>query len=118
MVALAIGAGAFVALTGCGLPAAPQPPSLELPEPVTDLTALRTGDQVALTWTMPKRDTSKVMLKGDVTARVCRREANAACATIATLQFAPGANATINDALDIIARHTRCSFPTPAQKEH
>lgn len=82
------------------MPAAPQPPSLKLPEPVSNLSARRTGDEVAFTWTMPKSDTSHVTLKGDVTTRLCRRETAAApCATVATLQLAPGANGTFKETL-------------------
>ena len=56
------------------MPGAPLPPSLNLPVPVTDLSAVRTGDQVALTWTMPKKTTDKVLLKGNIAVRVCRNE--------------------------------------------
>ncbi len=55
--------GLCVLLPGCGTPGAPQPPSLNLPAPVEDLSAIRTGDQVALTWTMPRRNTDKTLLK-------------------------------------------------------
>lgn len=82
------------------MPAAPQPPSLKLPTPVNDLNAARTGDEVSLTWTMPRRDTSKVMLKGPIAARVCRRESAAApCDPIANLLFAPGAQAAFTETL-------------------
>ncbi len=47
-------------LAGCGMPGAPQPPSLNLPIPVNDLSAVRTGGEVALTWTMPTKTTAKV----------------------------------------------------------
>ncbi len=78
-------------LAGCGMPGAPLPPSLHLPDPVTDLAAARTGDQVSLTWTMPQRDTDKVLLKGNVTVRVCLRQAaSAPCATVGRLQLRPG----------------------------
>jgi hypothetical protein len=87
-------------LCGCGMPGAPQPPSLNLPDRVTDLSASRAGGQVALTWTMPKRNTDKLLLKGDVQTRVCRKEGNAgACVAAASLTFAPGADATFNDTL-------------------
>ncbi len=94
-------------LAGCGMPAAPQPPSLHLPTPVSDLTANRTGDEVSLAWTMPKRDTSKVVLKPNipVAVRVCRAStmaasaAGSACATAGNLTFAPGASATFTDKL-------------------
>jgi hypothetical protein len=89
---------------GCGMPGAPQPPSLNLPVPVTNLTAVRTGDQVALAWTMPKRTTDKVTLKSPTLSRICRNEPDsktipARCNAAATLQFAPGANASFTDAL-------------------
>lgn len=96
------GGAAFLA--GCGMPAAPQPPSLKLPEPVRDLAASRTGDEVSFSWTMPKRDTSKVTLKADasVAARVCRSEGAASgCTTAANLAFPPGAHATFTEALPV-----------------
>ena len=59
-------------LAGCGMPGAPLPPSLNLPVPVTDLSAVRTGSQVALAWTMPTKTTDKVLLKGNIAVQVCR----------------------------------------------
>jgi hypothetical protein len=59
----------FVA--GCGLASNPQPPTLWLPEPVKDLAATRSGNEVHLHWTMPKQTTDKVALKGDQRAHVC-----------------------------------------------
>jgi hypothetical protein len=100
LAALVAALAATVTLTGCGMPGAPLPPSLNLPVPVTDLSAARTGGQVALTWTMPKKTTDKVLLKGEVSVRVCRNQAGAApCSVASTLQFAPGAGATFNDTL-------------------
>ncbi|HEY1580547.1 MAG TPA: hypothetical protein VGF82_26085 [Terracidiphilus sp.] len=64
-------------LWGCGTPGAPQPPSLNLPEPVRDLSAIRAGDRVTLTWTMPKRNTDRTTIKGDEAARICWREGDA-----------------------------------------
>ena len=51
-------------LAGCGQTGTPQAPSLQLPTPVNDLTANRVGDRVTLTWTMPRRTTDKLPLKG------------------------------------------------------
>lgn len=62
--------GALV--TGCALEAAPMPPSLHIPVPVRDLTARRAGDVVTLSWTMPKRTTDKVLLKGRQRVEICR----------------------------------------------
>ena len=71
-------------LSGCGTPGAPQPPSLNLPTTVDDLSAIRTGNHVVLTWTNPKRNTDKTPLKMDVTARVCRREGSGSCLQVGT----------------------------------
>jgi hypothetical protein len=96
--ALAIGLCAF--LPGCGTPAAPQPPSLNLPDPVADLSAIRTGDRVSLAWTMPKRNTDKTVLKSDVAARICRREGMGTCSQAGTdLSIAPGKPGSFTDAL-------------------
>lgn len=87
-------------LSGCGTPGAPQPPSLNLPEPVQDLSAIRTGNQVALTWTMPKRNTDKTALKADVETRVCRREGSGPCDPAgADLKIAPGKPGSFTDVL-------------------
>lgn len=93
VVALAAG------LAGCGTPGVPLPPSLNLPTPVKDLAAVRAGDQVKLTWTMPRRTTDKVALKGDIAVQVCREEADGPCANAAELHFAPGADGTFTDEL-------------------
>ena len=99
--AAALSAG-FAALlfAGCGMPGAPLPPSLNLPVPVTDLSAVRTGPQVALAWTMPTKTTDKVLLKGNIAVRICRNQTSpSTCSIAATLEFAPGAGATFTDAL-------------------
>jgi hypothetical protein len=90
---------AGLALAGCGTPGAPQPPSLKLPAPVTDLTANRAGNQVTLTWTMPKRTTDKLLLNGNVTARICRKEGTARCDPAGDLSFAPGAEGRFAETL-------------------
>jgi hypothetical protein len=50
---LAIG----ILLAGCGSEGAPQPPSLDLPQPVQDLRASRKGEKVTLDWTQPSQTT-------------------------------------------------------------
>ena len=72
-----MGLGLCALLSGCGTPGAPQPPSLNLPDPVGDLSATRAGNRVTLTWTMPKRNTDRTVINGDVPVRVCRREGDA-----------------------------------------
>jgi hypothetical protein len=58
---------------GCASPGNPRPPSLNLPEIVTDLTAQRIGDQVELHWTTPSRSTDGIDVKGSLTAELCRQ---------------------------------------------
>jgi hypothetical protein len=101
---LAVFAASLLAfLSGCGTPGSPRPPSLDLPDRVTDLSAVRTGNQVSLTWTMPKRNTDKLPLKTDIDARVCRHEGatNLAgeCITAGHTQTAPGADASFAETL-------------------
>lgn len=105
--ALAVGLAALAAaltLSSCGTPGAPQPPSLNLPAPVDDLAAARAGNQVTLTWTMPQKNTDKLLLKGAFTVRICRDAASAsACGTVgllpAVLSFAPKAAGTFTETL-------------------
>jgi len=99
-VELAAVLAAGLLLAGCGMPGAPLPPSLNLPDPVTDLAATRTGDQVSLAWSMPRKNTDKLLLKGNVQVRVCRREGAAdSCASAASLQLAPGADGAFSETL-------------------
>jgi len=92
--------GAALGVAGCGMPGAPLPPSLNLPDRVGDLSAVRSGGQVALTWTMPTKNTDKLLLKGNVAVRVCRNEQGAAgCSAVTTVQLAPGASAAFADSL-------------------
>jgi len=100
---IALAAALVVTLAGCGTPGAPQPPSLNLPDRVTDLSAARVGNQVSLTWTMPKRNTDKLPLKGEIDAQVCRREGEgdtpAACVSAGELQLAPAADGALSETL-------------------
>ncbi len=67
-------AGSLTAgLSGCGTPAAPQPPSLKLPVPAGDLTAVRAGESVTLHWTTPRKTTDRLPIKGPVHAQICRK---------------------------------------------
>jgi hypothetical protein len=60
------------ALLGCGVPGIPKPPSLELPEPVTDLRAVRKGDRVYLVWSVPTATTDRLPLRHLGPTRICR----------------------------------------------
>jgi len=88
------------AMAGCGTPGAPQPPTLNLPDRVDDLTAVRTGDEVVLSWTMPRKNTDRMLLKGELSFRVCRREGPGICEPVSSAgKFAAGANATFRETL-------------------
>ena len=63
---------ALAMLAGCGIPGAPQPPSLELPRPVRDLQAVRKGGTVTLTWTTPHETTDRRRIKHLGVTRICR----------------------------------------------
>lgn len=87
-------------MMGCGTPGAPQPPSLNLPERVTDLAATRAGNRVSLTWTMPRKNTDRLALKDTVAVRVCRMEAARECVDAGGyLTLAPGAAAAFTETL-------------------
>ncbi|HEY1992952.1 MAG TPA: hypothetical protein VGG81_01025 [Edaphobacter sp.] len=69
----AIAAAPLILLAaGCASPGPPQPPSLNLPEVVKDLTAERIGDVVHLHWTTPEMSTDHLDVKGAMTAEICR----------------------------------------------
>ncbi len=96
---VSIAASLFL-LTGCGMEAAPQPPSLNLPKTISSLTATRTGNQVHLAWTMPRENTDHLILKGMVPLRICRtQQAGSPCEDIAILSAAPDKPATYTDVL-------------------
>lgn len=86
-------------LSGCGTPGAPQPPSLNLPDQVTDLSAARAGNQVSLSWRMPKRNTDKLPLKTRVAVRICRREGTGPCAAAGELQLPPNSDGSFSETL-------------------
>src|ERR1700753_2870327 len=86
-------------LIACGSPAAPQPPSLNLPTPVLTLSAMRAGNAVHLAWTMPTRTTDRVALVHPVTVQICRALETAPCAKVGTLLLAPGGPGTFTDDL-------------------
>jgi len=95
----ALAAALALAACGCGTPGAPQPPSLNLPDRVDNLTALRTGNRVELAWTMPRRNTDKLLLKDSVRVNVCRQVADGKCIPAGDLELTPGAKGTFSDML-------------------
>jgi hypothetical protein len=57
---------------GCAAPGAPQPPSLRLPVAVDNLSAVRKGHRVILTWSPPTETTDHQSMRWPTTTRVCR----------------------------------------------
>jgi hypothetical protein len=64
-------------LASCGSPGVPLPPALELPRPVTDLHAVRKGDQVHLTWSASTETTDHHNIKHPGPIEVCRNAGSA-----------------------------------------
>jgi hypothetical protein len=78
----------FLISAGCGTPGAPQPPSLNLAKPVSDLKAVRVGNQVNLTWTVPTHTTDNATFRHRGDTKICRaidQPRVGPCAPIATL---------------------------------
>jgi hypothetical protein len=67
-----IAVGAAVMMTACASIGPPQPPSLELPKPPLDLRAVRKGDRVTLTWTIPTATTDRQTVRSVGATRICR----------------------------------------------
>ena len=63
---------ATVILSACATIGPPQPPSLELPKPPSDLHASRKGNKVLLTWTIPAQTTDRQTIRTLSAARICR----------------------------------------------
>jgi len=95
---------ALLAASGCGTPGAPQPPSLKLPEQVNDLAAVRAGNSARLTWTMPRKSTDHLPLKGQIAISVCWREwreERGDCQPFGQTSQAPEAKVTFEAALPL-----------------
>jgi hypothetical protein len=65
-------AAAPLLFTACASMAPPQPPSLELPKPPTDLRAVRKGEKVILTWTVPTATTDRQRIRRVGRTQICR----------------------------------------------
>jgi hypothetical protein len=59
-------------LVACGSPGVPLPPSLELARPVADLRAVRKGENVFLTWSVPTQTTEKRNIRRFGPTQICR----------------------------------------------
>ena len=79
----------------------PSPAAPESRGPVKDLAAIRGGDQLWLTWTIPKRGTGKLVVNRSISVRVCRRESLTGPCTAAgePMMLAPGATGSFSEKL-------------------
>jgi hypothetical protein len=74
---------ATLAAAGCASPGPPHAPSLQLPQPVRDLSATRIGDTVELHFTAPSSSTDKLPLRGTtVTGQFCRQLPHQPCIAV------------------------------------
>lgn len=69
---LALAIATMAGLTGCGAPGIPEPPSLELARPVRDLKAVRKGNEVRLTWSVPTETTDRQAFRHVGPTQICR----------------------------------------------
>lgn len=63
---------AVMFFASCGNPRPPEPPELELPKTVRDLRAVRKGDQVTLSWTVPAKTVEAQTIRYIGPTRICR----------------------------------------------
>jgi hypothetical protein len=64
--------GLLLIFTACASIGPPLPPSLELPKPISDLSARRKGDHVILRWTFPTVTTDRQIARSLGPTRICR----------------------------------------------
>ena len=78
----------MLAAAGCATPGPPRAPSLNLPEPVRDLSAMRAGSTVTLRFTPPARTTDKLPIRAAGLRAVFCREVDAGpCTTVGSLDL-------------------------------
>jgi len=69
---LLLGLGLPFMLAACATMGPPKPPSLDLPQPPSDLRATRKGAGVTLTWTIPAVTTDRQTVRSLGPTRICR----------------------------------------------
>ena len=69
---LVLSSAALLMFPACATVGPPLPPSLDLPKPPSDLKAVRKGETVTLTWTIPTITTDRQRTKSFGPTRICR----------------------------------------------
>jgi hypothetical protein len=91
-------------LCACGTPGAPQPPSLNLARPVSDLKAVRNGGEINFTWTIPAETTDGAAFRHRGSTKVCQavnKPQVDQCSAILTLPTPKQKTATATTALPL-----------------
>jgi hypothetical protein len=92
---------AALILVGCASPGPPHAPSLQLPQPVRDLTAIRIGNTVELHFTAPANSTDKLALRGStLTGQLCRQLPHQPCLPVSPRTSVPITNS--NDVHNLV----------------
>ncbi len=114
----------IAALSGCGTPGAPQPPSLQLARPVDDLTASRKGNRVELDWTLQRKNTDRTLVRHLPAIHVCRHEGTglmATCTVVADVppaKLAPQLKLKAKEEIPAIRMHYVDSLPPQLEQEN
>ncbi|HWR17109.1 MAG TPA: hypothetical protein VN577_19930 [Terriglobales bacterium] len=108
-------------MAGCASPGAPQPPSLRIPAPVSDLAATRKGENVLLTWTPATQTSDGENIRQAGKTLVCRSLTQAAmvqCGTPVATQdtqvehYTKEAMVSRQDATDTLPESAMTQNPT------
>lgn len=92
---------AALILTGCASPGPPHAPSLNLPQPVRNLTANRIGNTVELHFTAPANSTDKLPLRGPtLSGQLCRQLPHQPCLPVSPRTSVPLPNS--NDTHNLV----------------
>lgn len=113
----ALGLASVGLLSSCGTPGIPEPPSLELARPVTDLRAIRKGNEVHLSWSIPELTEDHRSFRHAGPTRVCRGIGSPlrVCGTpVVELLPQPASTQHISSR----RRLTKSQLPTPPQETY
>jgi hypothetical protein len=113
----ALGIASVGLLSSCGTPGIPEPPSLELARPVRDLKAVRKGNSVHLSWSVPEITEDHQAFRHVGPTRICRSMESPMhdCGTV-LINLPPQKPAS--PALRSRRRARQSQLPTPPQETY